>query len=66
MAKRTGFAAELRTWRGKRLQKEAADILGVPLDTYRGWEYESSKPSEAPSMCEIRQRMSENPQKEAA
>jgi DNA-binding transcriptional regulator YiaG len=34
----------LKTWRGKQLQKTAADILGVPLPTYRNWEYGENIP----------------------
>lgn len=32
------FKDRLKKWRGKKYQKEAADLLGVPLPTYRKWE----------------------------
>jgi DNA-binding transcriptional regulator YiaG len=54
------FSDDLRKWRGKLLQKEAADVLKVPLDTYRAWEHGQSEPSEAPNKAEILRRMTEN------
>jgi hypothetical protein len=51
------FAQELRTWRGKLLQKEAAAILGVPLDTYRAWEHGQHEPREVLTRSEIVRRM---------
>lgn len=57
------FAEELRAWRGKLLQKEAAEILKVPLDTYRGWEHSQREPSDAPSKSEILRRMKEYSEK---
>jgi hypothetical protein len=40
----TLFKDRLREWRGKRRQKEAAEILNVPLGTYRTWEYGKRTP----------------------
>jgi DNA-binding transcriptional regulator YiaG len=56
---KTKFSDELRQWREwrKMLQKEAADALRVPLDTYRQWEQGQSTPHESPSYDEIRRRM---------
>ena len=51
------FADELRTWRGKILQKEAADVLKVPLDTYRAWEHGQREPLETVPKSEIIRRM---------
>ena len=51
------FKDELRTWRGTLLQKEAADRLDVPLDTYRAWENGKGEPHKTPSMNEILERM---------
>jgi DNA-binding XRE family transcriptional regulator len=34
----TEFARLLKKWRGKKLQKEAADVIGVNLRTYQGYE----------------------------
>jgi DNA-binding transcriptional regulator YiaG len=39
------LATKLRLWRGKRYQKEAADIIGVPLWTYRNWEMGRKTPT---------------------
>lgn len=50
------FSTELRRWRGKRLQKEAAELLGIGLRTYHSWEQGRRKPT-APSMQEIKRRM---------
>jgi DNA-binding transcriptional regulator YiaG len=59
MAKEKTFADEVREWRERRgfLQKNAADYLGIPLDTYRAWEGAKTVPHTAPSMGEIRKRM---------
>ena len=53
------FAKKLKKWRSQRgsLQKEAADVLSVPLDTYRQWENAASEPHQSPSMAEILKRM---------
>lgn len=32
------FSDELKKWRGSDLQKNACDVFGVPIDTYRKWE----------------------------
>lgn len=39
------FSEQLKMWRGELTQKEAADKLGVPFETYRGWEYKKHFPS---------------------
>jgi DNA-binding XRE family transcriptional regulator len=39
------FREKLLNWRGSKTQKEAADILGVPLPTYRNWEYGINEPT---------------------
>jgi transcriptional regulator with XRE-family HTH domain len=59
MNARGNFGDELRAWRKKRewLQKQAADALEVPLETYRAWEYNKSAPNKSPSMAEILTRM---------
>jgi DNA-binding transcriptional regulator YiaG len=40
------WSSQLRGWRKKcdLIQKEAADRLNVPIDTYRGWESMNSTP----------------------
>jgi DNA-binding transcriptional regulator YiaG len=38
------FMQELKTWRGKLRQKEAAEKLGVPLSTFRKWEQGKKTP----------------------
>ena len=50
------FKDRLRKWRGRLMQKEAADILGVPLATLRKWEYGKRTPK-ALTLCEIERRM---------
>lgn len=52
------FHHRLKKWRGKLVQKEAADFLKVPLRTYQAWEYGANKPSDL-AMQEIERRMSE-------
>lgn len=51
------FRARLVNWRFRHglRQKEAADILLTPFDTYRNWEY-GTIPSE-PALREIERRM---------
>jgi DNA-binding transcriptional regulator YiaG len=56
------FAEELRAWRGKRLQKQAADVLAVPLDTYRSWEHGQNEPRETAPKSEILRRMKSHPE----
>lgn len=58
--KDTAFGEKLRKWRGKRLQKEAADILGVPVMTLRNWEWSRRKPAKTCQTC-IERKMVENP-----
>lgn len=41
------FSKTLREWRGKRRQKEAAAILGVPLETFKCWEYAKQSPRDS-------------------
>ena len=40
------FRKQLRRWRKNRSQPEAAEILGVPLATYRNWEQGRNEPPE--------------------
>lgn len=41
---------ELRQWRktSGKIQKEAADSIGVPVETFRGWECEGKKRQRTP------------------
>lgn len=57
------FAQKLRAWRKANdwLAKEAADFLGVPIDTYRAWEKGPSKPHETPSRHELEEKMESRP-----
>lgn len=59
MADQKPFNVKLREWRFARglLQKQAADFLKVPLDTFRQWEYGNNTPHQSPSMDEILKRM---------
>lgn len=41
----------IRKWRGKRLQKEAADALGISVRTYQNWEEGVSVPSKWCCKC---------------
>jgi DNA-binding transcriptional regulator YiaG len=61
MAKEPPFAKRLRTWRGKRTQKEAAFDLSVDVDIYRKWEQGRNEPHESPSLSEIESRMKAAP-----
>ena len=45
------FAQQLRDWRGKRYQKEAADALGVPFRTYVSWEQGQAAPAKICQGC---------------
>jgi len=40
----TTFRKQLRRWRKNRSQQKAAEILGVPLATYRNWEQGRNEP----------------------
>lgn len=53
------FGDKLRAWRKGRkfLQKEAAAWFDVPLETYRGWEWNRAQPHKGPSMADIVERM---------
>lgn len=50
------FKDLLRKWRGDRMQKEAAFILGVPVATLRKWEYGKRTPTKL-TRCEVERRM---------
>lgn len=51
---------DLRAWRGKRRQKQAASDLDIPLATYR--KYEKGKRTPNPlAMAELRRRMEAKP-----
>lgn len=50
------FKSELKKWRGKLYQKEAAAKLDVPLPTYRKWE-QGKKTPRALALEAIRARM---------
>lgn len=50
------FTEELRTWRGKLRQKEAADLLKIPLPSYRKYENGKRTPNKL-AMAELRRRM---------
>lgn len=52
------FKDKLVRWRGRLMQKEAADLLGVPLATLRKWEYGKRTPK-AITLCEIERRMNQ-------
>lgn len=54
------FGLRLRKWRGKRMQKEIAFILDVPLGTIRKWEYGKRTPTKI-SQVGIAKLMKENP-----
>jgi hypothetical protein len=58
------FGKSLKLWRGKRLQKEAADVLDVNLRTYEGWE-NGRKPGRY-AINEIKRRMASNPDSDYA
>lgn len=53
----TDFSRRIKKWRGAMLHKEAADKLGVPIWTYRSWEYARRTPSKL-ALLEIERRMS--------
>lgn len=55
----TDFSRKLKEWRGKLLQKEAAQLLGVPERTYEAWEQGSAEPSQKPNRDQIEKRMEE-------
>jgi DNA-binding transcriptional regulator YiaG len=55
------FSKSLKEWRGKRLQKEAAEILDVNVRTYEGWE--SGRNLSRYSMNHLRKTMAENPER---
>jgi hypothetical protein len=53
------FKDKLRRWRGKRYQKEAADLLGIPFPSYRKYEYGKRTPNKL-AMAELERRMLAN------
>ncbi len=50
------FKDELREWRGRLRQKEAAEKLDVPVATFRKWEIGKRTPNKL-AMAEIKRRM---------
>ncbi len=38
------LSERLKKWRGDQIQKTAADILSIPVSTYRNWEYGANVP----------------------
>jgi len=50
------FAEEIKRWRGELRQKNACDIIGVPLVTFKTWEQGVSEPKDL-AKCEVRWRM---------
>lgn len=57
----TTFGSKLRIWRGKRYQKEAAEILKVSFRTYQNWEEGVNTPSPF-AVVEIERIMEANPE----
>ena len=57
----TDFGRQLKEWRLRHgwIQKEAADILKVSIDTYRPWENGKTQPLNTPSMTEMLARLKE-------
>jgi DNA-binding transcriptional regulator YiaG len=60
------FKQQLKAWRSKTniLQKQAADILGVPVRTYQAWETGLHEPG-ALAKVVINERMTEEAVKKA-
>lgn len=54
------FSKELKAWRGKRGQKEVADLIDVNLRTYEGWE--SGRTPSQYAINRARRKMSEHPE----
>ena len=52
------FAKKLRKWRKKRVQKQAASDLGVPLRTFQSWEEGIRAPSKL-ALIEVERRMAD-------
>lgn len=50
------FAEELKTWRGKMGQKNACDVIGIPISTLKAWEQGVNEPNNL-AMSEARWRM---------
>jgi hypothetical protein len=53
------FGKILRKWRGKRVRKRGAAVLGLPLATYSKYEYGKRTPNKL-AMVELLRRMEEN------
>lgn len=53
------FSEEVFQWRGSLTQKEAADILDTPLQTYRNWEQGWNVPGRH-AIKHLREKMAEN------
>lgn len=51
---------ELKAWRGKRRQKQAAADLDIPLATYRKYEKGKRTPNNL-ALAELRRRMEAKP-----
>lgn len=50
------LAKELKQWRGRLYQKEAADKLQIPLPTYRKYEAGKRTPNKL-ALAELKRRM---------
>ena len=50
------FSEELKAWRGKLYQKEAASNLDIPLTSYRKYENGKRTPNKL-AMAELRRKM---------
>jgi DNA-binding transcriptional regulator YiaG len=50
------FREKIRSWRGKRRQKECADLLEIKIRTLQAWEYGINEPDEV-KQVEILRRM---------
>ena len=50
------FGQELKKWRGNMRQKNACDVIGIPLPTLKSWEQGVNEPNEL-AKCEVRWRM---------
>jgi DNA-binding XRE family transcriptional regulator len=53
------LADELKVWRGKLYQKEAAAKLDIPLPTYRKYEKGKRTPNKL-ALAELKRRMSQH------
>ena len=55
------FRDKVRLWRGRRRQKECAEILGVAVKTLQAWEYGINEPDEV-KQVELQRRMEAHPE----